>query len=114
MRFNMRRIERNASDRTHLYALRPVMMTNTLGAQIWMDLVNLDALKDRLIRAHRLADIAVNAQLGDLQGHTLSVLLAAEAFQQNGDDGLRHQLFHRRTKAREFAHQRGREMRVFG
>src|SRR5882757_7502708 len=44
-------------------------MTDALGTQVWIDLVNLNALKDRLVRAFRLADVAVDALVGDLQGH---------------------------------------------
>ena len=42
-------------------------MTDTFGAQVWINLVNLDALVNGLVRAFRLADITVDALLGDLE-----------------------------------------------
>src|SRR5690606_22338319 len=59
----------DAFDRAHGHALRFVEMADALGAQRRIDDVDRFALRDRPVRAHRLADVAVDAELVDLQGH---------------------------------------------
>lgn len=44
-------------------------MTDTLGAPCWIDLIVQIAVEDSTVRAFGLADIAIDALLGDLQRH---------------------------------------------
>ena len=67
--FDVVLIQRNAIYRADLLALRLVVMADALGAQVRVDDVNFFALRDRSVRALRLADVAVNAVVGDDQGH---------------------------------------------
>ncbi|KFC51122.1 hypothetical protein DK37_24595 [Halomonas sp. SUBG004] len=62
-------VEGNTVHRAHLLALRLVEVADALGAQIGVDHVNLLTGRDRVIRAFRFADVAVNAFVGDHQGH---------------------------------------------
>src|SRR5262245_1756226 len=62
-------VERNAVDRADLLALRRVEMADSLGAAVGIDDVDLRPLRDRAVRAFRLADVAVDALVGDDQGH---------------------------------------------
>src|SRR5690606_33825127 len=55
------RVERNAVDRTNLAALRLVMMPDAFGTARRVDLVDLLALRYRLVRAFGLADVAIDA-----------------------------------------------------
>jgi hypothetical protein len=61
------RVDRDALDRAHLHALRLVKVPHTFGATVRVDLVELLAHRDRLVRALGLADIAVDALGGDHQ-----------------------------------------------
>ena len=65
--FSVSGVQRNAGDGAHRLALRLVEMSDAFGAQAGIDLVDLLALVDRLIRTHRLTDIAVDAFVGNLQ-----------------------------------------------
>jgi hypothetical protein len=49
--------------------LRGVEVTDALGTAIWVDDIDLHALGDGLIRALRLADVAIDAFVGDHQRH---------------------------------------------
>ena len=69
MGFSVFRIERYAIDWTDFHTLRRLEMPDTLGAFVRIDLVNLDALKNRLVRALGFADIAVDTQIGNLECH---------------------------------------------
>ena len=64
-------INRYASNRTHLYALGCVKVTDAFGAFSRVDFVYFCAQVDRLIRALGLAHIAINAFVGDDQSHGL-------------------------------------------
>ena len=59
----------DALDRAHHHALRLVEMADALGAARRIDDVDLFALRNRLVRTRRLADVAVDAERIDLQGH---------------------------------------------
>jgi hypothetical protein len=59
--FEMLRVKRDAAHRADLHALRHVEVAYALGASRRIDLVNLRAHRDGLIRALRFADIAVDA-----------------------------------------------------
>jgi hypothetical protein len=63
------RMGNDAFDRTYFDALRLVKMTNAFGAKFWIDFVKLDALIDRIVRTFRLADIAIDALIGNQQRH---------------------------------------------
>ena len=65
----MLRIENDALDRAYLDTLRDIVVTHAFGASGRGDLVDLDALADGGIRTDRLADIAIDALVGDLEGH---------------------------------------------
>src|SRR5690606_8255770 len=65
--FGMLRIRIDALDRAHDHALRFVEMAYALGAQRRIDDVDRFPLRDRLVRADRLADVAIDAELVDLQ-----------------------------------------------
>src|SRR5690606_1535774 len=69
VRLTLVRIERNAINRADLLALRLAEMTDTLGTKVGVDLVDLLPLIDRAVRAFRLADIAVDAFIGNHQRH---------------------------------------------
>jgi len=62
-------VERNAVDRADLLTLRRVEMADALGAAVGIDDVDLRPLRDRAVRAFGLADVAVDALVGDDQGH---------------------------------------------
>jgi hypothetical protein len=62
-------IDRNASDRTNLNTLGFVKVPYAFCALIGVDFINFWAEVDRLIGAFRFADIAIDAFVGDHQGH---------------------------------------------
>jgi hypothetical protein len=62
-------ILRYAGDRADLHALRFVEVADALGALGRVDLVDLDAHEDGVVRALRLADIAIDAFVGDHECH---------------------------------------------
>ena len=64
-RFDVLRVDRNASHRTDLHALRLVKMAHALGAFVWVDFVDFLAKENRLVRALGLAHVAVDAFVGD-------------------------------------------------
>ena len=63
------RVGNDAFDRTHFDALRLIKMTHAFGAKFWIDFVKLDALIDGIVRTFRLADVAVDALIGNQQSH---------------------------------------------
>jgi hypothetical protein len=65
-------IQRNAINGAHLLALWFIVVANALGAQVRVDYVDLLALRDRFVRALRFADVAIDAIVGDYQGHGYS------------------------------------------
>src|SRR5206468_8731831 len=68
-RFHVVGIVRDALDRTYLDTLRIVEVADALRAQVRVDHVVLLAQRDGLVRAHGLADVAVDAGIEDKQGH---------------------------------------------
>ena len=62
-------IERYAGHGTHLYALRCFVVPHTFGALGRVDFVNQRPHENGCIGAFRLAHIAVDAFIGDHQGH---------------------------------------------
>jgi hypothetical protein len=71
LRFGVRRIRVDAFDRAHHHALRLVEMADAFGAQRGIDHVDVRPLRDRLVRARRFADVAVDAEFVDLQRHAV-------------------------------------------
>src|SRR5471032_1921535 len=69
--FLMRRIAGNAIHRAHLLALRFVVVANAFGALVRVDHVDVDTHLDSVVRALGLAYVAVDALIGNEQGHAL-------------------------------------------
>src|SRR5690606_22628175 len=69
MGFGVRRVGIDALDRADDHALGLVEVPHALGAQRGVDHVDGLALGDGAIRARGLADVAVDAELADAQGH---------------------------------------------
>src|SRR6185503_17744802 len=69
LRLDVGGVERDARDRAHLHALRLVEVADALGAAARLDDVDRLAGRDRAVRALRLADVAVDALVGDDQSH---------------------------------------------
>jgi hypothetical protein len=68
----MRRVHRNAINRTDLHALGLIKMPHTLGAFVGVDFIDLHPHVDRLVRALGFADIAIDAFVGDHQSHVVT------------------------------------------
>jgi hypothetical protein len=60
---------RNAIDRAHLPALRFIEMTDTFGAFGRIDHVDFRPHRDCVVRALGLADVAIDALVGNHQSH---------------------------------------------
>ena len=58
-------INQNTIHRTHLLALRLVVVADALGAFAGLDFINLVALVDGIIRAFRFAYVAIDALIGN-------------------------------------------------
>jgi hypothetical protein len=58
-------IEGDAGDRAYLLALRLVEVPDALGALVGVDLVKLGAHRNGLVRAFGLADVAIDAIVGN-------------------------------------------------
>ena len=71
LRFHVIRIVRNAIYRADFAALRRIEMPDAFGALVWIDDVSLFALRNRVVGAFRLANVAVDAFIGDHQGHAV-------------------------------------------
>src|SRR5690349_22938157 len=67
-------VQWNAIHRADLLALRFVVVADALGAQVRVDHVDLFALGNGGVRALGFADVAVDAIVGDDQGHANSSL----------------------------------------
>ncbi|MCY1513730.1 hypothetical protein D9M68_482420 [compost metagenome] len=67
--FDMGLIEGNAVDRADLLALGLVVVADALGAEVGIDHVDLLALGNGAVWALGFADVAVDAVVGDLEGH---------------------------------------------
>ena len=63
------RIDRNARHGADLHALRFVEMADAFSAFFGVDLIDLLAQINRFVRAFGLAHVAVDALVGDQQGH---------------------------------------------
>ena len=63
------RIDRNAGYRADLHALRFVEMADAFSAFFRVNLIDFFAEVDRFVRAFGLAHVAVDALVGDEQGH---------------------------------------------
>ena len=61
-------VPRYALHRADFDALRCIEMTNAFGAFHRVNLVIFDALVNGLVGAFRLADVAIDALIGDLEG----------------------------------------------
>tara|TARA_R110000851_G_scaffold15429_1_gene51019 strand:+ start:6040 stop:6288 length:249 start_codon:yes stop_codon:yes gene_type:complete len=62
-------VEGDAVHWANLLALRLVVVAHALGAQVRVDDIDLLAWGDRIIGAFGLADVAINALVGNHQGH---------------------------------------------
>lgn len=71
------RVERDTRNGTHLDALRFIKVANALRTFARIDLVDLRAEKYRLVRALRLANVAVNAFVGNHQRHDSAIMVAS-------------------------------------
>src|SRR5471032_670873 len=69
--FLVRRVTWNAIHRAHLLALRFVVVADAFGALVRVDHVDVDTHRDSVVRALGLAYVAVDALLGNEQGHAL-------------------------------------------
>ncbi len=67
-------VEWNTVYRANCLALGLVEMADTLSAKIGVYFVNLDALIDSIVGAHRLANVAVYAFISDEERHDASAL----------------------------------------
>lgn len=69
LRFPMIRIIGNAVDRAHRLALRNIKVPHAFGATLWIDFIDHWPFVNGFIRADGLADIAIDALVGDFQCH---------------------------------------------
>src|SRR5262249_22309476 len=69
LRLDLLGLDRDTVDRTDLHALRRVEVPDALGALPRVDDVDLHALRNRVIGTLRLADVAIDALVGDHQRH---------------------------------------------
>lgn len=66
----MLRVAWNAFDRTHLLTLRLIEMADAFGAFVRVDHVDFRAHRDCVVRALGLADVTIDALVGNHQSHT--------------------------------------------
>jgi hypothetical protein len=69
VRFPMIGMDENTFDRADELALMLGVMSDAFGAKLRVDLENLRALGDGAVRAFRFAYVAVDAFIGNHQGH---------------------------------------------
>src|SRR5690606_30726099 len=69
-------VERDAVHRAHLLTLGFVVVADAFGAQVGVDDVDLLALGDGAVGAFGFADVAVDAVVGDFQGHATAPVTA--------------------------------------
>lgn len=81
------RIEWNAVHRANLLALRFFVVTNTFRTFMRVDFVNLRPHKNRVIRAFGFTHVAVNAIVGNHQGHTYFTFISS-AHLRHGSNAL--------------------------
>ncbi len=78
-RFNALGIHGNAVDRADLTTLRHLEMPHAFGALVGIDHIVFNALADRAVRTFGLADVTVDAVIGDQQSHGLGPKTALAA-----------------------------------
>lgn len=83
--FFMIRIGHNAVNRANILALRRIVMADAFGAFIGVYFVNFFALRDGVVRAFRLAHIAVNTIFGNQKSHNFPF---PEQFNKADDEQL--------------------------
>ena len=76
------RVDRDAGHRTDLHALRLVKMPDAFGAFVRVDLVDLRAHVDGIVRALGLAHVAIDAFVGDQQCHLIAPFEDARSAKQ--------------------------------
>ncbi|MFT7115314.1 MAG: hypothetical protein ACI9I0_000518 [Rhodoferax sp.] len=69
--FDKCRINRDTCHRADLNTLRLIKMANAFGTFMGIDLIDFQPHINRLVRAFRLAHIAIDALIGDDQRHDL-------------------------------------------
>ena len=67
LRFNKIEVEWYAINRAYLHALGRIEMSNAFGTFVRVNLVYLDALKNGVVRALGLANVAVDALVGNFK-----------------------------------------------
>ena len=67
LRFSKIEVKGNAINRADLYALGCIEMSNAFGTFVRVNLVYLDALKNGVVRALGLANVAVDALVGNFK-----------------------------------------------
>src|SRR5476649_2895984 len=67
----MLRVAWDAIHRAHLLALRFIVVADTFGALVRVDHVDVDTHRNSVVRALGLAYVAVDALIGNEQGHAL-------------------------------------------
>jgi hypothetical protein len=63
------RIQLDAIHRTHYFALRLIEMADAFGAELGIDDVEIFAHGNGVVRARWLANVAINAFIGDSKSH---------------------------------------------
>ncbi len=107
-------IDRDAVDRADLDTLRRVEVADALGAFRGIDDVDLRPLRDRVVRALGLADVAVDAFVGDHQRHRVDPISSGcrdLGLQPREHRGM-HEGRHVAAELRDLAHDRRRNERV--
>ena len=74
VRFWMLLVYQDAVDGADLLALGFVVMSDALGAEVWIDFVDFLALRDGIVGAFRFADVAVDTLIGNEERHGESFL----------------------------------------
>ena len=85
--FSVIQIERNAIHGAYFFALGRIEMADAFGAFCGIDFVDFNAHVDRFVRALGLADVAVNALIGNFERHILE-LLSNLPFERRTDGGM--------------------------
>jgi len=86
----MLRVDGNARHWTHLNTLRFVKMSDTLGAFGRVDFIDLLAQINSLVGAFGLTHIAIDAFIGDHQGHASGSLQVGVKFHERIIGHLQH------------------------
>ena len=67
LRFNKIDVEWYAINRAYLHALGRIKMSHAFGTFVRVNFVNLDALKNGVVRAFRLANVAIDALVSNFK-----------------------------------------------